>query len=80
MANKNKSSYLGSYIKRVGYFDIYQLNRYGRVNNKQTIVGQSINIVHAKNVIESDLKTKDRAIARAKELIEEGVKFNKYER
>ena len=48
MARKSKKETLGSYIKKVGYIDVYQKFTY---NRKGKVESSAYRLVHAKNVV-----------------------------
>ena len=77
MARKNKSETLGSYISKVGYFDIYQKFTYDR---KGKATSSEYRVVHAKNVIKGQIKNKSSAILTATDLLSRGIKYDKHDK
>ena len=53
MARKSKRETVGSYIKKVGYIDVYQKFTY---NRKGKVESSTYRLVHAKNVVKENLK------------------------
>ena len=48
MARKSKKEKLGNYVKKIGYFDLYQKFTYNRSGKVES---SAYRLVHAKNVI-----------------------------
>ena len=70
-----KSGNKGRYICKVGFYDIYakdslKAKKTSKYNfAKADVASTEYNVVHAKKVVEKGFKTKDLAIAKAKELL-----------
>jgi len=77
MARKNKKETLGVHISKVGYFSIYQKFIYDR-EGKPT--SSEYRVVHAKSVMKEKLKNKKIAILAAQELLNKGIKYDKYDK
>jgi hypothetical protein len=83
MANPPKSIKLGSYVRKVGYFDIRQkitqprkkTNHRGEIE----IIGGSVevNLFHGKNKIGGPYKSHNAAEAEAKTLLAQNFKYTK---
>ena len=71
MARKSKKETLGAYVSKVGYFDIYQKFTYDR---KGKVTSSEYRVVHAKNVIQGQIKDKPSAVLTATELMGRGIK------
>tara|TARA_R100001230_G_C5550763_1_gene78462 strand:- start:85 stop:321 length:237 start_codon:yes stop_codon:yes gene_type:complete len=77
MARKSKKETLGSYVSKVGYFDIYQKFTYDR---KGKITSSEYRVVHAKNVMKGQIKDKSSAVLAATELMGRGIKYDKHDK
>ena len=75
MTRKSKKETLGSYIKKVGYIDVYQKFTYNRKGKVET---SSYRLVHAKNVIKDNLKNIFVAEQSASMLVRDNVKHEKH--
>ena len=73
-----KSGQKGRYITKVGFYDIYAKDTYKKTKlrgkNAQPQVESTVyNLYHGKKLSETNLKTKELAVEKAKELL--GEKF-----
>jgi hypothetical protein len=75
MARKSKKETLGSYIKKVGYIDVYQKFTY---NRKGKVESSAYRLVHAKNVVKDNLKNIFIAEQSASILVRDNVKYDKH--
>jgi len=75
MARKSKKETLGSYIKKVGYIDVYQKFTY---NRKGKVESSTYRLVHAKNVMKDNLKNIFIAELSASVLVRDNVKYEKH--
>ena len=75
MARKSKKETLGSYIKKVGYIDVYQKFTY---NRKGKVESSAYRLVHAKNVVKDNLKNNFVAEQSASILVRDNVKYDKH--
>jgi hypothetical protein len=81
-----KKEKYGSYICKVGYFDIRQkieMPRSRKLQNGdiQTIPGKvEVFVYHSKNKVGGPFKSHEQAIISAQELMGEGYKFDKFRR
>ena len=79
-----KKEKYGSYLMKIGYFDIRQkidMPRQRRLNNgeKQTIPGKvEVFVYHGKNKVSGPFKSHIEAINSANSLLKEGYKFSKF--
>lgn len=79
MANTNNTTKKGSYICKVGDLDIYQKTTYeaaGKGKNEAKnlkIKSRELAIYHAKSLVANGFKSKDAAVAKALELMNEGI-------
>ena len=75
MARKSKKETLGNYVRKIGYLDLYQKfthNRSGKVESS------TYRLVHAKNVLQDNLKNIFVAEQSASALIKDNVKYDKH--
>ena len=83
MANPSKSVKLGSYVRKVGYFDIRQkiVQPRKKKNHKGEIeiIGGSVEILlyHGKNKVGGPYKSHDLANTAAEELMSQKFKYTK---
>ena len=75
MARKSKKETLGSYIKKVGYIDVYQKFTY---NRKGKVESSTYRLVHAKNVMRDNLNNIFIAELSASMLVRDNVKHEKH--
>jgi hypothetical protein len=77
MATKTRATTLGDYICKVGFYDIRQktTERKAGRGNKTEVASSELVICHGRNIIERGFKSKEKVVARAKELL--GGKFQK---
>ena len=75
MARKSKKETLGSYIKKVGYIDVYQKFTY---NRKGKVESSTYRLVHAKNVMRDNLNNIFIAELSASLLVRDNVKYEKH--
>ena len=86
MASPTKSEKIGSYVRKVGYFDIRQ--KIVQPKKKKNFKGQwestggsvEINLYHGKNKIGGPYKSHQKAEEAAKVLISENYKYKKQKR
>jgi hypothetical protein len=68
-----KGTTKGRYICKVGFYDIYALDsmrkKEGRGNLKE-VASTVYNVYHAKKMVEKGFKTKDLAMTKAKDLMD----------
>ena len=75
MARKSKKEKLGNYVKKIGYFDLYQKFTYNRSGKVES---SAYRLVHAKNVIQDKFKNVFTAEQSASALIKDKVKYDKH--
>ena len=81
-----KKEKYGSYICKIGYFDVRQkidMPRKRRLNNGdiQTIPGKvEVFVFHGKNKVSGPFKSHIEAINSAKTLVDKKFRYNKYEK
>lgn len=66
-----KGGLRGRYICKVGFYDVYAKDTVKTVNNKETVTSTDYCLYHAKKLKEKGMKTKESAVAKAKELLGE---------
>jgi hypothetical protein len=60
----------GRYICKVGFYDIYAKDSMKSGRESHQIKGTEYQVYHSKKLIETGLKTKELAVAKANELLE----------
>lgn len=76
MATKTKATTNGSYICKVGFYDIRRKTterKAGRGNKTETASSEFV-ILHGRKFIEGGFKSKEKAIEKAKELLGESFR------
>mgnify|MGYP001222821786 CR=1 FL=1 len=66
-----KGGLRGRYICKVGFYDVYAKDTLKTVKTKQIVTSTDYCLYHAKQLKEKGLKSKELAIAKAKELLGE---------
>ena len=75
MARKTKKETLGSYVKKVGYIDVYQKFTY---NRQKKVESSTYRLVHAKNVLRDNINSIYIAEQSASSLVSDGIKYDKF--
>ena len=79
MANPSKADKLGTYIKKIGYFDIRQkiVKANPRRNTKSS---GEVNLYHGKNKVGGPYKSHHAAQIQAEELMSQNYRYSKKKR